>query len=124
MFFPFQHNPYPWISNINKESPTDCFKSVFTKYLYIHKINTFAASGVSFIENGYFPEECKETKEFLYEREDHGHLLKRLTNTFRQGHMRPRGVLEFMERKGYVTEFNVEKVARKWHRAVDGRGFK
>ena len=43
MFFPFQYNPYPWTSNINEESPTDCFKSVFAQCLYIHKINTFAA---------------------------------------------------------------------------------
>ena len=161
MFFPFQYNPYPWTSNINEESPTDCFKSVFAQCLYIHKINTFAASGVNFIENGYCPEECEETKEFLHEREDHGHLLKRLTNTFRQQHMTmmdmrrfvdalkdadtgptkqafagdqkqsvsdcerlwSRGVLEFMERKGYITEFNVVKVFHNWHRAVDGRGF-
>ena len=91
---------------------------------------------------------------------DHGHLLKRLTNTLRQGHMTmmdmrrfaevlkdadtgltkqalagdrkqsvsdcerlwSRGVLEFMERKGNITEFNVVKVVRNWHRAVDGGG--
>ena len=33
-----------------------------------------------------------------------------------------KSVLEFMERKGYVTEFNAVKVVRNWHRAVDGRG--
>ena len=29
-----------------------------------------------------------------------------------------------MERKGYVTEFNVVKVVGNWHRAVDGRGLR
>ena len=33
-----------------------------------------------------------------------------------------RCVLEFMERKGYITEFNVVKVVRNWHRALGGRG--
>ena len=30
--------------------------------------------------------------------------------------------LEFIERKGYITEFSVVNVVCNWHRAVDGRG--
>ena len=49
--------------------------NLYLPSIYIHKINTFAASGVNFIKNGYCPEECEKTKEFLHEREDYGHLL-------------------------------------------------
>ena len=57
------------------------------QYTYVHKINTFYQQGINFINYGYCPEICPETNEAFHEKEDHGHLLKRLTNSFREGNV-------------------------------------
>ncbi len=81
-FFPFHYDPKIFTGNFDSNS---CFKAVFAQYLYIHVINSYFVDDVDFINNGYFPELCDNSKEYFHEREDHGHLLKRLTQCFRWG---------------------------------------
>ncbi len=81
--FPFHYDPKPFSG---RDDVNVCFKAVFAQYLYIHEIQKYYAQGVDFIHNPYFPEFCKDSQEYLHEREDRGHLLKRLTQCFREGH--------------------------------------
>jgi len=54
-------------------------------YLFNYKINHHRAMGVDFSKHLYIPEYDPDTGEFFHEREDHNHLLKRLTNCLRSG---------------------------------------
>lgn len=54
-------------------------------YLFRQKVNNFTAMGVNFKEHLYIPEKNPTTGEFFHEREDHNHLLKRITTCTREG---------------------------------------
>ena len=86
-FFPFHYDPYKWATREDEEPVGDCLKAIMAQYIYVHKINTFYQQGINFINYGYCPEICPETNEAFHEREDHGHLLKRLTNSFCEGNV-------------------------------------
>ena len=80
--FPFFYDPYPWVS---VDNTTGCLKSLLAQYIFKYKINQWKTVGVDFVYYGYFPEFDERTGEFFHESEGHGHLLKRLTNSFREG---------------------------------------
>ena len=84
--FPFFYDPYPWIS-VTADNTTGCLKSQMAQYIFRNKVNQWKDVGVDFVHYPYFPEFDERIGEFFHEREDHGHLLKRFTNSFREGDM-------------------------------------
>ena len=84
--FPFFYDPYPWI-NGTADNTTGCLKSLMAQYIFRNKVNQWKNVGVDFVHYPCFPEFDERIGEFFHEREDHGHLLKRFTNSFREGDM-------------------------------------
>lgn len=54
-------------------------------YLFRKKVIDFTAIGVNFKEHLYVPEKNQSNGEFFHEREDHNHVLKRITTCTREG---------------------------------------
>ena len=55
-------------------------------YLFRYKVKKMKQDmGVDFSKNLYQPEQCASTGEFIHEREDHNHVLKRITECLRSG---------------------------------------
>lgn len=54
-------------------------------YLYRKKVNDYCALGVNFKEHLYVPEVNEVNGETFHEREDHNHVLKRITSCARAG---------------------------------------
>jgi len=66
-----------------------CLKSLMSVYLSRHKIKQLKQDcGVDFSQHLYQPLVCNLTGEFLHEREDHNHMLKRITECHRSGSIR------------------------------------
>ncbi len=84
-FFPFNYDPHRWRAETKSETEGQCLKAIMAQYLYLKKIKDYKAQGINFVEYGYVPETTNG--EALHEREDHGHLLKRLTACFRGGNI-------------------------------------
>ena len=79
---PLHYNPYPW--TYGKPDDKDaCLKSIMAKYIYRYKIDSWALQDVDFINHPYFPEYDERVGEYFHEREDHEHVLKRFTHSFR-----------------------------------------
>ena len=53
--------------------------------------------GVDFSKNLYQPEQCESTGEFIHEREDHNHVLKRITECLRSREIPGVDVRHFVE---------------------------
>ena len=69
-----------------EDDTNDCLKSLMAIYLFRHKIKQLKQDyGVNFSKHLYQPECCDLTGEFLHEREDHNHVLKRITECLRSG---------------------------------------
>lgn len=49
-------------------------------FLFRKKVDNFTAMGVNFKEHLYVPEKSPGTGKFFHEREDHNHMLKRITS--------------------------------------------
>ncbi|XP_028394429.1 uncharacterized protein LOC114518616 [Dendronephthya gigantea] len=82
--FPHHHDPYPWVVG-KTETANDCLKSLMAMYLFKSKVATSKDNGRDFSTHLYIPEYDEEIEEFFHEREDHNHVLKRLTNCLRVG---------------------------------------
>lgn len=54
-------------------------------YLYHHSVLEYTQKGINFKEHLYVPEVDDETGESFHEREDHNHVLKRITACTRTG---------------------------------------
>lgn len=88
--FPFQHNPYGWVSK-RPETENELMKSIMAIYLFRHEVGILknaAADPADFSKYLYQPERDPETSELIHHREDHNHLLKRITNCLREGLIR------------------------------------
>ena len=55
------------------------------KFILKRKIEDHIANGIDFETNMFQPEFRNGSEEFMHEREDHGHVFKRLTMCFRDG---------------------------------------
>lgn len=64
-------------------------------YLFCKKVDDFTAMGVNFKEHSYVPEKSPGTGEFFHEREDHNHVLKRITSCPREGRIHSIGLQYF-----------------------------
>ncbi|XP_073247312.1 uncharacterized protein [Porites lutea] len=82
--FPFNYDPHPWKPG-KPENKTECLKSLMATYLYRKKVNDYCALGVNFKEHLYVPELNEVNGETFHEREDHNHVLKRITSCARAG---------------------------------------
>ncbi|XP_035694410.1 uncharacterized protein LOC118428452 [Branchiostoma floridae] len=83
--YPFvMYDPHPWTPGRKNETTADCLKSVMATYLFRKKVDDLKLTGVDFSQNLYVPE-LGESKEPHFDREDHGHVLKRLTACVRAG---------------------------------------
>ena len=67
------------------ETLGDVLKSLMATYHYKKLIETYESAGVDFRNHIYNPECDQNSGEFFHEREDHNHLLKRITNSLRSG---------------------------------------
>ena len=56
-----------------------------------------ARLGVDFSKHLYQPEQCEVTGEFIHKREDHNHVLKRITECLRSGEIPGVDVRHFVE---------------------------
>lgn len=77
------------------ESKSDSLKSLMVTYLFRKKVDDFTAMGVNFKEHSYVPEKSPGTGEFFHEREDHNHVLKRITSCAREGRIHSIGLQYF-----------------------------
>ncbi|XP_077996424.1 uncharacterized protein LOC144449720 [Glandiceps talaboti] len=82
--YPDQYEPRPWTPG-QAESVTDCLKSILATYIFRWKVHNYSQNGVDFEKYLYVPELDSQTQEYHMDREDHGHLLKRLTTCLRNG---------------------------------------
>ncbi|XP_078667520.1 uncharacterized protein LOC144909356 [Branchiostoma floridae x Branchiostoma belcheri] len=82
--FPFMYDPHPWTPGRRNETTADCLKSLMATYILRKKVNDWQQMGVDFSNNLYVPE-VGEGSEPHFDREDHGHVLKRLTACVRAG---------------------------------------
>lgn len=48
----------------------------------------FYANGINYRDHLYVPESDADTKKFQYDREEHNHVLKQVTASFRMGSIR------------------------------------
>lgn len=64
---------------------SDGLKSLMAHYLYRQYIKEYAQEGVNFQDHLYVPEIDTTTGEYFHEREDHNHVLKRITACTRAG---------------------------------------
>ena len=68
------------------DGTNDCLKSLMAIYLFRHKIEQLKQDcDVDFSQHLYQPKVCELTGEFLHEREDYNHVLKRITECLRTG---------------------------------------
>lgn len=70
------------------ETTAEVEKSLLAIYVYRHKIHHFKSLGqdpADFSTYLYQPERRASTGEFIHQREDHNHLLKRIVNCLREG---------------------------------------
>lgn len=82
--FPFYYDLYPW--KYGKPDDKHAYlKSIMAQHIYQYKIDSWALQDVDFINYSYVPEYDERVGEYFHEREDHGHVLKRLTHSFRDG---------------------------------------
>ena len=110
-----------------------------TQYIFRNQVNQWKDVGVDFVHYPYFPEFDERIGEFFHEREDHGHLLKRLqiaserviclTLTGKRKQSIPDcervfslGVLNYMADKGHESEYQFVNLVQNWLKAVDGWG--
>ena len=85
--FPFHYDPYTWVKE-DGGAALEIKKSVMTIYLYqfqIARLNLLPHDPANFSKFFYQPERDSDTSEFIYHREDHNHLLKRITTCLREG---------------------------------------
>ena len=76
----------PYFHTVGKDETTnDCLKSMMAFYFYRHKVLEYTKVGVNFKEHLYVPEVDQTTGEEFHEREDHNHVLKRITACTRAG---------------------------------------
>lgn len=68
-----------------EETKSDCLKSLMAMYLFKGKIDNHHASGIDFRNHLYVAEVDANTMEPQYDREDHNHVLKRITTCLRLG---------------------------------------
>ena len=80
-----------------EETTNDCLKSLMATYLYRKLVADFTKDGVNFRDHLYVPERDPLTNEFFHEREDHNHVLKRITNCTRSGDVPGVDVRAFVE---------------------------
>lgn len=67
-------------------------------YLFRYKVKKMKQDmGVDFSKNLYQPEQCASTVEFIHEREDHNHVLKRITECLCSGEIPGVDVRHFVE---------------------------
>ncbi|XP_072046198.1 uncharacterized protein [Amphiura filiformis] len=155
-------NPLPWVPGTSQESVLECMRSVMTTYLLRWKIRYYKENlGIDFSQNLYIPEnaETDEVEDFN-DREDDGHLFKRIVKCARCGNIEDcdisrwieamqdettgltakalrgvdpqsvpdcermfgKGVVDFLEKKGYDADAKFAKIVHNWHKATDGRG--
>ena len=79
---------YPYIHNTTgkEESPHDCLKSLMATYLFRYKTKRLNHEyNVDFNNYLYQPEACTTSNEFMHEKEDHRHVLKRITERLHSG---------------------------------------
>ena len=78
---------YPYIHNTTgkEESPHDCLKSLMATYLFRYKIETKSRVQCRFQQLSVSTEACTTSNEFMHEKEDHCHVLKRVTERLRSG---------------------------------------
>lgn len=85
--FPFSHNPYPWCTG-REETATEVMRSLLAIYLYrfeIARLSMLPVDPPNFTKYLYQPERDNETSELVHHREDHNHILKRITTCLREG---------------------------------------
>jgi len=79
------------------ETKNDSLKSLMATYLYRKMVDDYAKEGVNFRDHLYIPETDPRTNEYFHEREDHNHVLKRITNCMRNGDVPDVDVRAFVE---------------------------
>jgi len=79
------------------ETQNDCLKSLMATYLYRQMVDNYTKEGVNFKDHLYIPEIDPRTNEYFHEREDHNHVLKRITNCTRNGDVPDVDVRAFVE---------------------------
>ena len=67
----------------SRETATECMKSILATYILRERVQQYKAQGIDFSKHLYVPEYDKG--EPFHNREDHGHLLKRITMCVRSG---------------------------------------
>ena len=81
-----------------QETTTELLKSIMTIYLYrfeIRCLSKLECDRANFFDFLYQPEIDTVTKDFVHQREDHNHLLKRVIASLREGNI-PGFDLRFM----------------------------
>ena len=81
-----------------QETTTELLKSIMAIYLYrfeIRRLSKLECDRANFFDFLYQPEIDTVTKEFVHQREDHNHLLKRVIASLREGNI-PGFDLRFM----------------------------
>lgn len=84
--FPFNYDPHQWVDG-RVETTVELLKSIMAIYLYryeVKRLKTFPGNPADFSKFLYQPERDADTSEFVHHREDHNHLLKRITNCLRE----------------------------------------
>lgn len=66
-------------------------------YLYRKMVLDYTEEEVNFKDHLYVPEKDLRTNEYFHEREDHNHVLKRITNCTRSGYVPDVDVKAFVE---------------------------
>lgn len=73
-----------------EETTPDVLRSLLAIYIYRKEVQDLQSSlddPVDFSKFLYQPERNEKTSELIHHREDHNHLLKRITNCLREGHI-------------------------------------
>lgn len=85
--FPFSHDPHPWVEG-RKETTAEVLKSVLATYMFrkeVEKLKELSNDPADFTANLYQPECNENASEYVHQREDHNHLLKRIIGCLREG---------------------------------------
>ena len=67
------------------ETPCEGMRSIMATYLFRQKVKSYQERGIDFSQYVYFPEIAAADGADFDDREDHGHLFKRIVKVARVG---------------------------------------
>ncbi len=93
---PSGYTPQPWRQNA-PEGITDMLRSIISTFRFRQKIEVLKSEGTDFSKNLHVPEVDSITGDVFYHREDHNHILKRISFHTRDGGFAKIDVARFHE---------------------------